>query len=358
MHMIYFFLILLKTALYYFNVLLIQNLSINNLLFLISIFLYIWLLKRRNSLKKNYYNNFFENRNYTNQADKEALVDHILQYQFKSKGDRYSTFFFLFFSFLCYISLVFSFRFKNISNIIDLKKTYAFLTALYEKMNLLLLIYNFLILFLCIFAIILTLNEIKTLYLKHLMKAHFFFGEEGSWYQKFIDKKAFNNKLYLIDCNLHSHLGTFYSWLFHKMTKEKRTLKHEEYEPKPKVDALYIKYQKFLTASDNIISNIPYNFHYICFFFILLFDLLFNNFVLLHIAYFLPIMFIFHLYVLFCKFALDKRVFGLVEHINKFFYHEVIILDDKWMTIDGIPCYIDHAFPFEFLKFEMKGFRQ
>lgn len=355
MHIIYFFFTLLKTTLYYLNIFLIQNLSFDNLLFLIGISFYIVYLRKKILLNKNYYNNFFKEKDYSKEEDKLALADHILQYQFKNKKDRYFTFVFLIISFICYISMAFFFRVKNLANIIDLKKIYSMLLALYNKMNILILIYNLIILFLCIYALLLTLHFIKKFYLKHVMKAHFYLAEEGSWYQKFIDKKSYSNKLYLIRNKLGSYYTSFYSTLFYKIAKEEHL---SEFEPKPKVDALYIKYQKFLNVSSNLIRNIPYNLHYICFFFILLFDLFFNDLVLLHVVYFLPIMFIFHLYVIYCKFVRDKSIFGLGDYINKFFYHEIIVINRDWMTIDGLPCETYREFPFDFLEYEMKGFNK
>ena len=130
-------------------------------------------------------------------------------------------------------------------------------------MNILILIYNLIILFLCIYALLLTLRFIKKFYLKQVMKAHFYLAEEGSWYQKFINKQSYSNKLYLISNALDSYYCSFYRTIFYKIAQEEHL---SEFEPKPKVDALYIKYQRFLNISSKLIENIPYNFHYIVFF--------------------------------------------------------------------------------------------
>ena len=87
MYIIYFFFTILKTTLYYLNVFLIQNLSFENFVFLIGITFYIVYLRKKISFEKIY----------SKEEDKLALADHILQYQFKNKKDRYVTLFFLFF---------------------------------------------------------------------------------------------------------------------------------------------------------------------------------------------------------------------------------------------------------------------
>ena len=76
-------------------------------------------------------------------------------------------------------------------------------------------------------------------YIRHVMKAHFYLAEEDSWYKKNFDKQSYNNKLYLIQNELGSYLRGFFSALFDKIAQEEHL---SEFEPKPKVDALYVKY--------------------------------------------------------------------------------------------------------------------
>lgn len=79
--------------------------------------------------------------------------------------------------------------------------------------------------------------------------------------------------------------------------------------------------------------------------------------VLVFTVYYLPLMFVYNLYVNYCDFVFYRRPSGLIENINRLLYGNVIFVDSSLMIIDGQPYEVDPDFGNEFLAFELNNYK-
>lgn len=307
---------------------------------------------------------------YKKLTNQDAITEHILQYRFKSIEDRNATFIFLLVSSIIFVIGIFYLRASNFYKEICLRFIVRRL-LLYFKINPLLFLYAVFIIILTVYAFLLTLKIIRKFYLKHLMKTHFYYSSPNSSYYKSINNRAFDTYLYRVS----SFLDNCYDKLISLICffKIKNLLKKKNYEKlfqlmyfdwtksEEEIFEKFIdKYHKYICFINKNIQPLVFHFHYLIFLLIIIFDLYYND---LHLTYtfnYLPVMFLINIYVVYCKFVLEKRPFGIIEFTHELYYchvEYVKINNKEWMFVNGEPRSKDENYGEEFLKFELNGFK-
>jgi hypothetical protein len=367
MYFIGLFLIIFKGLIFYLDKLFLSYLSLNSLLFLLFLLIYLTILYKNKKKTKDYYKNLI-----INPKENNALVDHIMTYRCKSNLSILVWFYILaLLAFLYFIGIL-SLRIRNIENIIDIKKIGNNLLNFYYNSSISLLFFNFLILLLLIISFLWTIGLIKKYLLKKVMSLHFYLAEEKSYYYKKINKLAFSNLLYQIYLFINLHFSEVFRYIgiLFFLKKINITFSRKLYgglyeslemdlteDDNEKLDLYYKKYGYICDFFNKALNFILYNLHYLLLFFIIFYDIFYNNMILKNFTYYLPFMFLYHSYVIYCKFVIDKKPYGLVSFVNKMFYHDVIVIN-KLMLIDGEPFEVDTEFGIDFLNYELRNFTE
>jgi len=228
----------------------------------------------------------------------DPLADHIMTFRCNSPWSILLRIYILSAIFIIYILGILSLRIRHMENIIDLKKIGKFLLNFYYTNPLSIILINIIIITLLLISVVWTIVYIKKYLLNKIMSLHFYFAEEGSFYQKKLADLGWNNYLYRyldrIIGDIFANIGIyFFMKKYIKFFTFLYTIaKDSGYQSSNIMDDYYKKYGYICTFFTNTCHFILYNIHYLLLFVITLYDIIYNNMVLLSVAVYLPFMFI------------------------------------------------------------------
>jgi hypothetical protein len=242
------------------------------------------------------------------------------------------------FSIICVFGIFFL-RIKNSSNYVDLKVLYLKL-SLYTASWMENILNITLIIFSCIFYLVIITKLMRYLK-KHLIKRHI---------------KLSNNTLYL---SLIKNIDKISIYKFIYMFSSKAFKLFMEYPLKkkyPEVDIFKINWEKglakycytFYKFIIRLVNFIALNMHYIILFLVIIYDMLYNNFIILNLFKVLPYIFIYELYLRISKFVEYKSLrydvwlyeffYGAVELISE----QEIILGEDYVLMEEFKLAIEY----------------
>lgn len=259
---------------------------------------------------------------------------------------------------ICYTIIFFGLflwlRFYNMNSNLDLKVIYLQLINLITQLTVLQLFINLSLLISLFFFIIHLFTRLRKYYYFQLMRQHWYLCGFRIYEKLFCKIKwdyinrfeyfIFTNVI--IELEIYFALGYFKS--INKFTKEEDEKFDEFYKKHP------YSYSRFFARF--FFDKGHYFFLLLC----ILYDLLFNNFVLSLTFKVLPFIFIYSIWYNICHFFLYKD-FSLDQFINDMFYQHIVLLEPRWpgdkphAFINGRLSDISHWLP-HFTEYEQNGF--
>ena len=314
------------------------HLNRNNLIFLFILILIIFMLKKALQYKKIY-------------AD---MTDHIMQYRFITKKGYYYTVTILSTIIISYITTIIFLRLRAFNKPVDLNVISSALEKLLAKMSKGMLCYNAFILLLMIYVFLLIIKLIKKRLNIHVIKMHFYlmsFKKYIDIHNNFRDYISINSRVIRPIATLFTDIqdsilsiivfGYFKNtnFLFSTDAQLKFAPKTKKYLWTEQEKALYITFAEKYRYSDLTLGKpfkyFFYHLHIIILMLIIIYDILYNNRVLTHVAFILPFLFFYQIYILLSQFVQDKIVYDISEVINTLYYKNVEHINHKLWMIDG-----------------------
>lgn len=351
MHIIGLIIFILKTFLFILNEKLFCYITIQNIIFMITLVIINCVLIQ--VLKHKYV--------YSN------LTEQIMSYRFQNANDFYYSFSLFVGVVAGYISLVFYFRIIRLSNPVNLNIIYTNFIIFYNRTNIFICVYNLVIILLVIQLLILFFKIMRKRFNVHLVKLHFFFLSFLSYkkvHNFFRDKLSIKQRVVFPLNKLMSKIEVLCCFGYLKNTI---TMYDDDINPQDKknhwsefeikqYDCFSKKHEKKLKLLLNGGTNILYSLHFIIFILFFLYDLIYNNGILKHVALILPWLFFYQLYLFICKFIEDKITYNICELTNMFYYQDVKIIDHQTISIKGVLSENPNNFVEDFLEYEAVDF--
>ena len=238
--------------------------------------------------------------------DINAFTDY---YQIHNKFDKLFSFFMIFLYITLFLGGIFYLRTLNSGKSLDLISLYQNLSYKILNTDLHINLLNISLIILTIIFYIITLSRIIKFFTKYFIKIHIYYSNlTDNWYQKYLLGKIAQYAYYNTWINL---------WLF-------------EYKPG--------KIHSFSLFGFPVVYHLrvlPKSLHYILMLLVLYYDLRYNNWTLHYIYIIFPYVFIYDVYMRFCKAYANLN--GLADDIlNAYMYADkIIIISQDEVCLDG-----------------------
>ena len=309
-----------------------------NIFFAIILFCAIILCKKRLRYKRVY----------------PYLVDHIMQYRFKSREDFYYSRIIICSTIIGYLMGITYLRWRAFNNPIDLTVINSSIQKLYMELPFGIFCYNIIIFLLLSYVFILSIKLIKKRINIHVTKMHFYlmsfekylrihryFNYHLSVDAVFIDKLSHYYK-FCVDYIVSLYLFGYYkAYIYRYMKHECLPAKTRRYiwtlEEKQIYDSFTEKryYFPLRNILDQPLNIIFYHLHFIILICCISYDILYHTYVLTTTAKALPLLFIYQIYSYLSQFVKDKIIHEVNAEINTLYYHDVTYINDRLMFMDG-----------------------
>ena len=279
------------------------------------------------------------------------IVDHVIQYRFKSKEDFQYSAIILCVTIISYLVGIGYLRFRVFNNPVDLTIIYSTLKGLYLKLPFGILCYNIILFMLLLYFFILLVKLIKKRLNIHITKMHFYLIS----FKKYITlhnyfKYHISVDIYFVD-NIYRYytfciyyIFSLYLFGYYKddyyryKNPEKIPIKTKRYlwtiQQGRMYDAITDKYNYLLNVRKPI-RMLFYNLHLLLLIAGLYYDILYHNYTLTFVAKLLPLLFFYQMYIFLSQFVSDKIVCDISAEINTLYYKDVIYINDNVMFING-----------------------
>lgn len=316
--------------------------------------------------------NILLNKLYKYQRRHNNLTDHIIYYRFNSKTSLYYSLFIIITVFISYIIVIFYLRIINLEKPADLAQIYFNMEILYYKTNLFICIYVAVIILLLFYTLLKLILLIKKYLNIHNTKIHFYLLS----YEKYNNIHNYIRDHLVIHSLLISRLKSvihyceiilcfgYYKSICYRYSSEfikdktnkmlfwteKDVILYEEFQKRHE-NKMYVIYY----LVDHITKGL-HKLHIITLIFLFIYDIFYNDYILIITTRALPFLFIYQLYISLCYFITDKPTYDICELTNQFYYQDLIVLDEKTIILNGVISEMPTNFVEDFLKYDAKGF--
>jgi hypothetical protein len=274
---------------------------------------------------------------------------HILKYCYYYTLERVYSLIFVTFAFSLYLGLFGYLRFVNFDKTLNLIDIWSKLKDIFLELPLIVFIFNIILFIVFIYLVLLCLKVYKHFVHIEIVKLHFYYLDK-EFYSKIhlailgkysLDSFVIDKVLSMLSV-LNDYMALGYKKNFWLYTKDERIIRDKLFE---KISKTFYYIKIFF-----------YNLHYICFFIALFYDIFYNNYTLCYLFKCLPLILLYQMYINISKFVIQKPVIEVCGEVNKYFYHDIIFVDDNAVLIDGELYERSTTFAQDFLYYEASGF--
>lgn len=282
---------------------------------------------------------------------REPRANHILKYCFEYNIERYYSIAYVSFCAGLLLGFIGYLRLTNLDKTINLLEIFKTLKMLYFQLPFIIIIFNIVLFFSFLYLFILCIKVFKIFFNKELVKLHFYYFDKEP-YRKIhfaiLSKYSLDS---LVVGNIRRALSDFYDYLALGYKKKVWLYTKEE-----RIITRNFEDKFYFYEIIRIVKFFFFHLHYICLFIILFYDLRYNNYTLLYVFKYLPIMLLYQIYIAITTFVVQKPSVGICAEANMFFYHDIKYVDNRAMFVNGELREIPKTFPEDFLEYEASGF--